>query len=305
MCLVVTAVVMGPLTAQFSSGNAGDYAWTGPNSAVSYMWDNALLLIRQFDIAGGYGGEAANGSLYTLFYEFLCYLAVAAAGVLGLYRLHRSRVGLLVVAGWLLVLLAVFAVPTLIASHTSVEILLRFGSMFFFGGLAHFLAHRIRVFPAGYVAAAGLLVAGSAASGAVSAERGLVIYLLVAAPAMAYLVLGLGASTRLAHIGAKRDLSYGLYVYAWPVQVTLVVLGASDWWQPIFMATTLALGLSLAYVSWTLIEAPALRLKSWSPPRRLRPRLATRQRVADDTVPDDTVPDDTVPDDIVAEPSPS
>lgn len=273
VCLVVTAVVLGPLTVLLSSGNATDYAWTGPDSAVTFMRDNALLLIRQFEITGGFGGEPANGSLYTLFYEFLCYLAVAAAGVLGLFRLHRPRFGILVFAGWLLTLLAVFAAPSLLVDHPSREVLLRFGSMFLFGGLAHFFAHRIRVSPVGYLTAGSLLAAGLAAgipfSGSpASEERGLMLYVLLASPAMAYVVLGLGASTRFAHIGAKRDLSYGLYVYAWPIQVTLVVLGASTWWQPIFIATTLALSLSLAYLSWTWIESPALRLKSWSPSRK-------------------------------------
>src|SRR5680860_228497 len=282
VCLVVTALVIGPVTALGSSGNAGDYAWTGPNSAVTYMRDNALLLIRQFGITGGYGGQPANASLYTLFYEFVCYLGVAAAGVLGLYRLHRSRVGLLVIAGWLLVLLALFAAPTLIAGHTAREILLRYGSMFFFGGLAHFLAHRVRGFPVGFLAAAGLLAAGAAASGALSAERGLVVYMFVAPPAMAYLVLGLGASTRIAHIGAKRDLSYGLYVYAWPVPASLLVLGASDWWLPVSSAISHMLSRGPAYPSSCWIEARARRLKSWNPARRGRSPATTREHVPDD-----------------------
>lgn len=288
VCLVLTALLIGPLTALFSSGTTDGYAWTGPNSAMTFMRDNALLLIRQFEITGGYGGESANASLYTLFYEFLCYLAVAAAGVLGLFRLHRSRIGILLGAGWLLALLAVFAAPTLLVGHTSREVLLRFGSMFLFGGLAHFFAHRIRLSPAGYLAAAAVLAAGMTAGLALPAtaageERGMMIYTLLASPAIAYIVLGLGASTRFAHIGAKRDLSYGLYVYAWPVQATLVVLGAADWWQPLFLATTLALSLSLAYLSWTLIEAPALRLKSWTPPRRRRPKPPPRKHVPDTT----------------------
>lgn len=265
VCLVVSALVIGPLTALLSFGRLEGYAWTGSDSAVGYMWKNTLLLIRQFDIAGGFGDQVVNGSLHTLFYEFVCYLGAAAAGVAGLYRLRRSRTAVIALGFWLLALLAVFAVPALLTDHHARELMLRYGSMFLFGGLAHLFAGRIRVHPVGYVAAAGLLVAAVAASVAMPAERALVAYVLLAPPAVAYLVLVLGASTRVAHIGSKRDLSYGLYVYAWPVQATLLILGAAEWSLMLFVAVSLAISLGLAYLSWTWIEAPALRLKSWTP----------------------------------------
>lgn len=57
-------------------------------------------------------------------------------------------------------------------------------------------------------------------------------YSVLAPAAVTYLVLALGASTRLTRVGSKRDLSYGLYVYAWPVPATLLLVGAAQWWLP-------------------------------------------------------------------------
>ncbi len=57
------------------------------------------------------------------------------------------------------------------------------------------------------------------------------------------------------------DYSYGLYLYAWPIQ-QLLVMNFGDRLQPTtlfawaFVATFIA-----AFVSWHLIEKPCLRLK--------------------------------------------
>jgi len=62
----------------------------------------------------------------------------------------------------------------------------------------------------------------------------------------------------------RTDLSYGTYVYGWPVQQTLVQLIPG-------MAVTTLLTLSLAIVpifaigSWTFVEKPALRWKRIDP----------------------------------------
>jgi peptidoglycan/LPS O-acetylase OafA/YrhL len=90
-------------------------------------------------------------------------------------------------------------------------------------------------------------------------------YALISPLAVAYLVLLFGASPRLARVGSRRDLSYGLYVYAWPVQATLLVMGAGAWWLPLYLVVSLVVALAMALLSWTFIESPALSLKSWTP----------------------------------------
>jgi peptidoglycan/LPS O-acetylase OafA/YrhL len=79
----------------------------------------------------------------------------------------------------------------------------------------------------------------------------------------AYLVLYLALDRRLPVLRAARfgDLSYGLYIYGWPVQQGLLYAsgGRLLWWQLFPLA--LAIAAALAFLSWHLVEQPALRLK--------------------------------------------
>lgn len=268
VCLLVTAFVLLPIAQLLQYGTLAGFPLTGEASALSYVTDNSALFVRQFEVRGLLGGEAVNGSLYTLFYEVLCYLAVAALGAAGLLR--RGAGPLLVVAG--LVQLFVFwqflADGSITAQSTTLEIALRFGAMFVAGALAHRLA---AVVPLGAVGGvlAGLVLVWAVLLAVLVGEdpRGTLAYVAVAPPAVAYLVLLAGSSPRLRRIGARRDLSYGLYVYAWPVQVLLVLAGAAAWPVLLYGVASLGVALLLARASWTWVESPALRLKDWSPRR--------------------------------------
>ncbi|MBW0095915.1 acyltransferase [Pseudonocardia sp. KRD-184] len=268
VCLLVTVFVVLPIAQLLTLGTLEGFPLTGEASALSYLVDNSALFIRQFEVDGLLGGEPVNGSLYTLFYEFLCYLGVAALGAVGLLR--RRTWPLLVVAGlvWLFVVGQLVTGAGIYEASDTLSIAVRFGAMFLAGAVVHRLAHHIPVGWAGGAVASALLV--SAVVLAVQAggdPQSTLVYVVVAPLAVAYLVLLLGARPELRRIGARRDLSYGLYVYAWPVQILLIVAGASLWPVALFGVGSLVIALGMAWASWTWVEAPALRLKSWSPRR--------------------------------------
>lgn len=56
-----------------------------------------------------------------------------------------------------------------------------------------------------------------------------------------------------------RDISYGLFLYSFPVQQLLIWAGVRGGWQ--LLASSLLVCLPLAYASWMLIEKRALELK--------------------------------------------
>jgi peptidoglycan/LPS O-acetylase OafA/YrhL len=78
-------------------------------------------------------------------------------------------------------------------------------------------------------------------------------------------------SRRLAAVGHRVDISYGVYLYAWPVQKLLI------WWDPeispwpVFIEATAITSL-LAFGSWSLVEKPFLNLKSLVVPVMTRSR---------------------------------
>jgi peptidoglycan/LPS O-acetylase OafA/YrhL len=201
-----------------------------------------------------------NGSMWTIAYEFRCYLLVLFAGMIGLLS-HRFVVTLFTV--FCLALAAAhppildnyvpFAARTVGLPFFDVE----FAGVFGCGALFYLYEDRIdydwRIALLAAVAMFGLMFSSRLAVAAVAILGAYVLFWFafkVKLPA-------------LASIGAHVDISYGLYLYAWPIQMVLIwsTPGISPWL--VFLATT-AIGSALGLASWQLVESPALRLKSFS-----------------------------------------
>lgn len=79
--------------------------------------------------------------------------------------------------------------------------------------------------------------------------------------AIPVIALGFGlVSHPLGRLFAKHDYSYGIYIYAFPVQQTVVAL-YPELSMPSYLAVTAAIILLLAALSWHLVEQPMLRFK--------------------------------------------
>ncbi len=61
--------------------------------------------------------------------------------------------------------------------------------------------------------------------------------------------------------GRYGDFSYGMYLYAFPVQQTLTSIGGAGWPFPVYIAAGFLFTLLCAIASWHGVEHPALRLK--------------------------------------------
>jgi len=92
-----------------------------------------------------------------------------------------------------------------------------------------------------------------------------------------YLAIWLALTQHLPVIPAARfgDLSYGIYIYGWPVEEGAAWLlgGRIVWWQVFLLALPTAA--VLAFLSWHLVEGPALRFKP-----RARQSIAASRREA-------------------------
>ncbi|MCC7112797.1 MAG: acyltransferase [Burkholderiales bacterium] len=198
--------------------------------------------------------HAVNGSLWTLPVELRLYVAVAIAGVLGL--LVRPRAWLVASA---LLVGAALAWPDRVPLDPRGPDTRLAALLFLLGSLATVWRARVVL----SVPAAALLVVAVAVDPGGALREGPAF-----AVALAYVVLVVGwhPALRVPAVHRAPDASYGLYVYAFPIQQTIVRLDRDIGPLALF-AATLAATLALAALSWTLIEAPALRLKSRFPPR--------------------------------------
>jgi peptidoglycan/LPS O-acetylase OafA/YrhL len=224
----------------------GIWHYLGDRHTWTYVPRNLSLKLLQWQLPGvfldnPYGG-AINGSLWTLYPEVSCYLLVVLAG---LTRLTTRPAFPLVLAA---VIAAIFLARQSEGGdlvHSAATL----GFPFALGAGAYIYRRFIPV--SGLLALA--LVAGAVLL------RTTTLYPLMHALALSYAALwcgfvripGLHAYNRLG------DYSYGMYIYAFPVEQMVMALHRPL--APIQLALFSFPSTALfAYLSWTWVEAPAL-----------------------------------------------
>ena len=193
--------------------------------------------------------DAVNGSLWTLTYELKCYLALLASWM-PLRRLGMAARLDRVVAGLWIALFAWF-VWTLRTSSVE-ESPARLWLMFCSGAVLYLVRERIVL--------SALLLLALTAIVALCAGHNLafgIAYALILPYAMlcaAYLPTG-----RILGYNRLGDYSYGVYIYAFPVQQCVMHLWPGR--SPIgLFCISMGATLALAVVSWHVVEHPATRL---------------------------------------------
>jgi len=252
LAVVVTAttVAVGPV---FTRLPLADYysaaeTWAYLSNAIFFYWNDALPGVFEASAAK----PAANGPLWTLHFEAVCYGAVA---LLGSLRILTVR-GCLWVFGVLLIIL--IAVGSEVTSHAEnyARQLATMGSWFFGGVVFSVAKDRIRL-DGRYAAGAFVLLLATGAANA-GFDQAFAI-------AGAYLALWLGFADLgpLRRVGEAGDFSYGLYIWSWPIQQA-AALHLVDGSPLGTLAVSLPTAFLCAWASWRFVEAPALKLKTRS-----------------------------------------
>ncbi|WP_231639456.1 acyltransferase family protein [Mycobacterium sp. Marseille-P9652] len=250
VCLVVIAFIIAPLGVAIQGGSAADLLFS--RAPIDYVLDNGVLNVLHHGIGGTPRGVPRpgewNGSLWTLPFEVTCYIAVAGLGVVGLL----SRRWLIPVAFALALSCAALISYPISAMPTVPQMCARFAVMFLAGALLHQFRNVIR--------ARWSLVAVSVVI--VLAAGLLPNYRVVAAVPLAYAVIVSGALIHNKRLRLRNDMSYGVYIYGWPIQQLLVICGLVSLNPIVFTIIATIATLPLAALSWFLVEKPAMSLKS-------------------------------------------
>ena len=206
------------------------------NSLTSYFFSpetlryvsTAFLAVRH-QLPGVFANNpypfAVNGSLWTLPLEFFCYFTVCILGSLKVLT-SRARISISLL---LIVVISIFD-PLVLSSHFNIhfEMIIVFWAFVFFAFIV----------PRGTEQAS----------------------MLVFSACLVHMALKMPIGSKLTdRLG---DLSYGLYIFAFPVQQLLVqwTLGAG-WSFGALLSITLLITVGLAFASWHLVEKPVLRFK--------------------------------------------
>jgi peptidoglycan/LPS O-acetylase OafA/YrhL len=220
------------------------------------LWRFVVATLTSFKSAIALPGVFADnpypfsmGTVWTLKYEVICYLGVLLFGFAGL--LIRPWVGLAFVTALFLALIGL----DLLAPDASkgMQTTLRLIFLFAAGGALWIWREHVRlsVLAVAVLAAATWLCHGTP------------LYKALLFATEAYGVVWLALAPGLSHPGLdpKADLSYGAYLYGWPIQQALHQLFPSM--GPIaLLGPALVATLAAAALSWFLVEKPALSLKA-------------------------------------------
>lgn len=272
--VLLTIFILGPL---FSSLSVGEYFANGE----SWGYFRVLLLYKtSYFLPGVFEAnvypDAVNGSLWTLFFEVVFYFFVLA---LFLIRGVNRRLIVFLFFGvygarfFLLELYPLFGLDLPLVEQIReffrvFEIF--YGTrllMFFLTGMAFYILRDQIVMRRSILIVCALLFIPFRLIGA--AEYWLA---LPGAYCLLYLAILPGRFTQFSKRG---DFSYGLYIYAFPVQQSLTHLvgGSMNPVANFVVASMVTLG--FAVLSWHLVEKPALTLKNVQLYNPFAPRIAT------------------------------
>jgi peptidoglycan/LPS O-acetylase OafA/YrhL len=228
-----------------------------------------------------------NIPMWTIAYEFRCYIMAAAFGLLGMYQARNRSllIGLVVVA---IIANALTLFPDynygIYKLTGGMQYDVRFFGVFETGALYFLLKDRIALTNTGAICAAMILY--FALFNRYTAEAAFIIF-------GGYLIFWSAFKIRILFLSKydnKIDLSYGIYLYAWPIQSTIAFnfRTISPW---LLAIVSFVIACAFAFVSWMLIERPALELvpvlARWD---RLAPRLRLWYRPAAAPPREDTRP---------------
>lgn len=249
---LVSLLIVAPIAGASWAGIMADLPWhLGKIAALQYL--------EVPDTFQSLGHTEVNGPIWTIAYEFRCYILVVVLGLVGAYR--RPALIAIAAAGMMAVYVAIpsdqlraLAVNLPLARVWMgwLDTTLRLTSIFLVGSLFYLWRAHITLTGRGAIMAAIGLIASLAWHPA--AEAGIAIF-------GGYLIFAFafwGRESRLSAINNADDISYGTYLYGGPIGAILLMI-APSWPLPVIALLTIGLSMAAGWVSWHAVEKPPIR----------------------------------------------
>ena len=195
-----------------------------------------------------------NGSVWSIWLEFVCYLCIPVVYV---FSYNKSKIYLILIVMMMSIFLYtqisgknIWLPYVRLDIHHSARLMVAF----LIGGAFYLFREKI-IWSKNFtiISVIFLLISLNLKN---FAEIGLFIF-------GSYLLFNFALNYKskfLNSIGAKTDVSYGVYLYAWPIQIYIIKYYPQV--NPYFlMIITLVLTVILGYISWVCLEKPFMQLK--------------------------------------------
>ncbi|OGO28642.1 MAG: hypothetical protein A2136_07490 [Chloroflexi bacterium RBG_16_54_11] len=262
--LVFSAILIGPFITKLSMrdyffGSEGVSPWQNIFSNITLSIFNFKYLIRDLFKNNPYP-YAVNGSLWTLKHEFASYLLLVVLAFFGFIKhpklliIFSGLIGSAYLINHLMGVNLVSKITTTWWIFNSVEYpyFLEYFWMFLLGSIIYIYRKNIFVNSRLLILLFGLVL--------ISIWAGYFHYAwLIFSP---YLIIAIAILLPLSGFAKYGDFSYGIYVYAFPIQQTIVFLLYPKINEIQLMLYAFVVTLILAIISWNVVEKPALSLKN-------------------------------------------
>ena len=226
-----------PLKSYFTNYDTYNYL------RVILLWDIPYYLPGVFE--SNPWGPVVNGSLWTLMYEFICYIVVGVLGIIGL--LSRKTL-----------LITLFVITNLLSLFYEGHFLELFNA-FAAGALLYIFRDKIQISGRYAIFSIILIILGSFTN----------YFLEVFTLFGSYLVIYLTFTPKIKFhkFGKYGDFSYGIYIYGFPIQQLIVYYNIGPVNPISNFIISFPLILMMSILSWYLVEKKALRFKKQKPLR--------------------------------------
>ena len=268
-CLLITAFVFGILAWTHGShpGQGISSYFKAQDGPFTYVIRNAFLdnpYWSQLTIAGTPISyiPAWNGSIWTLYFEFLCYLLLLGLALLGFLK-RRPLALLCSISLWILITVITVTPSLSMYFHFGLRLpteqLLRFFTLFLAASVIYL--YRDKIPDSGWIALACipiyavgvLLPLGGRAPTAQFTPIDIFI------PFLIYPILWCGIHLPFKKIGSKNDYSYGIYIFGWPITELLITWNVQRFGVLPFEILCFVCTLPFAIISWWLVEKRAIK----------------------------------------------
>ena len=257
VCVLIMVFIIGPI---FTSKTIAEYfqlesTWSYLINLTLFKTQETLPSVFESNIV-----SVVNGSIWTLAYEFSYYMMILGLSFIGIFK-RRWIIFIVFLIFFIVQLITVYYnVPPkyfyfLMYTDLRLNHFSDFGLYFTSGAIAYL--YRTSISYTNRIAAAAL--------------AGYVICIFFNVPwllkyiALPYLILYVGylsISPRISMWGKNGDYSYGIYIYGMLVQQSILAFLNIKLNPYVLSLMTLIVVFPFAWLSWHLVEKPALKLKN-------------------------------------------
>jgi peptidoglycan/LPS O-acetylase OafA/YrhL len=221
---------------------------------IKFVIGNLLMFVRgvTYVIPGVFedavGGPAVNGPLWSLPSELWLYILLFLFFLIG-----GRRNGLLILIGTILLSILWAITPVIGDKYLGPFTVLQFsglGTYFLCGALLATCWERIKrqALPIGLISLVAMLILRNV----------LPVNTILQALTLAMTIICLGSSGAMAWFSRAGDASYGMYIFAWPIQQFCLLLIGTFWTS---MAIAFLLTTLLGYATWHSFEKRAMSVR--------------------------------------------